>query len=221
MINKTHNKPTLKSKFDRKFCLLRRAEDDSMMKHNFGREGRMRSVVKAIVVAVALVMSASANAQPRPGGGPGPGPGPGGPGPGGGGAPTGLVTKLTVAQMAQLMTAAGFQSKVIENNKTEMVQTIFWSQDVFSGAIPLACEKDGSGCHTYTIFANLGKASVAEKWINAWNANWPFVRAYLGNDGTLIFSWDVPLLTGATPQYVESAVQLFKLIVDKSTDFKG
>ena len=132
------------------------------------------------------------------------------------------MTKLTVAQMAQLMTAAGFQSQVINNKKVEMVRTIFWNADgIFSGAIPMGCEKDGSGCGSYKIFANLGKSAVGEKWVSAWNSSWPFVRAYIASDGSLIFTWDVPLLTGATPAYVESAVQLFKLIVDKSTDFKG
>jgi len=178
----------------------------------------MRLVMKAVLVAAALVMAVSANAQPRPGGGGGPGPGPG---PGGGGAPSGLIIKLTVPQMAQLITAVGFQSKVIENNKFEMVQTIFWSQDVFSGAIPEICEKDGSGCHAMKVFANLGKTGVTQKWVDAWNNSWLYVRASFSNDGSLIFAWDVGFFSGVSPDYIASVVKTFKAIVDQSTDFKG
>ena len=105
----------------------------------------MRST-KILLTAIAILCSAilcsvSATAQPRPGGGGG-----------GGGAPPrgapagGMLTKVTVEQMAQLFNAAGFKSQVIDNGGTKMVQTIFWTEDIFGGALPEACEKDNSGC---------------------------------------------------------------------------
>ncbi len=180
----------------------------------------MRLTTKAILVMASLVIAVAAGAQPRPGGGKPPGGGPPGGG-GGGGAPTGTIIKIQADQIAQLFNDAGFRSKVIDNNNTHMVQTEFWSDQVFSGAIPQACEKDGSGCHGYKLFANLGTDSgVDQAWVDAWNSSWLYVRAVKLKNGALIFYWDVALLTGITPDYVKGSAVLFKAIVDASSDFK-
>lgn len=173
----------------------------------------MRLTTKAILTVVALVFALSANAQPRPGGG--------GSAPSGGpsGAPSGLITKITLEQLAKLFSAAGFQSKVVDNGG-KMVQTVFWSPDIYGGALGESCEKDGSGCHAFKIFVNFGKSTVDQKWVDAWNNSWLYVHASVANNGSLIFDWDVGLLTGVTPEYIETAVKLFKQIVDQSTDFK-
>ncbi len=120
--------------------------------------------------------------------------------------------------MAQIFSAAGFQSKVINNNKLTMVQAVFWTPDIFGGAIPQSCEKDG-GCRAFKIFANLGKSSVGQAWVDAWNSSWLYVRAYFSN-GELIFSWDVGMFSGVTQEYLVTEIKTFKGIVDQSTDFK-
>ncbi len=132
-----------------------------------------------------------------------------------------MIVKVLPAQIAQLFNDAGFKSKVIKNDQTEMVQTIFWSEDVFSGAIPQACEKDGSGCHAIEIFANLGSDSgVDDAWINAWNAQKLYVRAFKSDKGDLIFELDVGLFSGASAEYIKNCAQVFKRVVDTSSDFK-
>jgi hypothetical protein len=180
----------------------------------------MRFTTRAVLMVAALAFAAAATAQPRPGGGPGPKP-PAGGGPNPGSAPGGLIVKLQAEQIAQLFNESGFQSKVVDNNNIHMVQTLFWTDQVFSGAIPQACDKDGSGCHAFKIFANLGpETGVSQAWIDAWNNDWLYVRVYKAKDGSLIFSWDVALLTGVTPDYVRTSAKLFKSIVDDSSDFK-
>jgi hypothetical protein len=177
----------------------------------------MRFAIKATLAVAAVVFAATAHAQPRPGGGGGGHP----PSGGGGGAPAGMIVKLKAEQIAQLFNDAGFQSKVVDNDGTHMVVTSFWSDQVFSGAIPQSCEKDGSGCHAFKLFANLGAdTGVSQAWVDAWNNNWLFVRAYKLENGSLIFAWDVALLTGVTPDYVKTTAKLFKTIVDESSDFK-
>lgn len=179
----------------------------------------MHFTTRAILMAAALIFAIAANAQPRPGGGPAP-KGGGGGAPAGGSVPAGMIIKIQAEQIAKIFGDAGFQSKVIDNNKIHMVQTVFWTSDIFSGAIPNACEDDGSGCHAFQIFANLGKDSpVNQAWMDAWNSKTLYVHASMAN-GELIFSWDVGLLTGITSDYIKTSAQLFKYIVDQSTDFK-
>jgi hypothetical protein len=70
------------------------------------------------------------------------------------------------------------------------------------------------------LFANLGKeSSVNQDWINAWNDRMLYVRATNHKDA-LIFTWQVALLTGVTPDYIKYAASGFKYLVDQSTDFK-
>jgi hypothetical protein len=176
----------------------------------------MRIVARAVLVVVALAVAAAAYGQPRPGGR-----GPSGGGGGGGGAPAGLVVKIDAQKLAQLMNDAGFASKVIDNGGVTVVLVTFWNDQIFSGAIPQACEKDGSGCRSFKLFANLGKdTGVDDAWINAWNRSYYYVRAFKLPSGELVFEWNVALLTGLTPDYIKLAALAFKSAVDDSTDFK-
>lgn len=173
----------------------------------------MRFAATVVLALLACSYGAVADAQPRPGGGRGQS--------GGGGAPTGLIVKLQTEQIAKLFADSGFQSKAVDNDGTQMVVSTIWNDQIFSGAIPQSCEKDGSGCHAFKIFANLGPdTGVSQAWIDSWNNSWLYVRAYKVENGSLIFSWDVALLTGVTPEYIKAVPHLFKSIVDESTDFK-
>jgi hypothetical protein len=163
-----------------------------------------------------MLFAATANAQPRPGGG---GHSPSG---GGGSSAGGLIIKIQADQVAQLLNDAGFPSKVIETkNGDHMVVSAFWNDQIFSGAIPEACEKDGSGCHAVMLFANLGKdTGVDEAWLDAWNKSYWYTHVFKLDSGELVFYWHVGLLTGVTPDYIKLAAKLFKANVDASTDFK-
>src|ERR1700730_7654047 len=176
----------------------------------------MRFLTGAILMVAAIAFAAAASAQgPRPGGGPKPG--------GGGGTATGAtVAGFNPDQVAPLFNAAGFKSQVVENNKTKMVQTLFWpdAKDIFSGAFGIYCNDKGQQCGGMTTFANLGKVDAADAaWVNAWNNKYYFVRAYITSDGNLIFDWDT-LLVNASPDEIVLMAKLFKQIVDQSSDFK-
>lgn len=131
-----------------------------------------------------------------------------------------MINKITLEQMAQLFIAAGFQAKVVDNGGNKMVQAVFWTPDIFGGALAESCDKDGSGCHALKLFVNFGKSSVDQKWVDAWNNYWLYVHASIASNGSLIFDWDVGLLSGVTPEYIETAMKLFKSIVDELTNFK-
>jgi hypothetical protein len=179
----------------------------------------MRFLTRAILIVAAIAFAAAASAQaPRPGGAPKPGGGGGG---GGGSAPGATVVGFNPDQIAQLFNAAGFKSQVVDNNKTKMVQTLFWpdASDIFSGSFGIYCNDKGQ-CSGMTTFANLGKVDAADAaWLNAWNSRYYFVKAYVTKDGNLIFDWDT-LLANVSPDDIVLTAKVFKQIVDQSTDFK-
>jgi hypothetical protein len=178
----------------------------------------MRFLARAILIVAAVAFTATASAQgPRPGGGPKPGGGGGG-----GSAPGATVNGFNPDQIAQLFNAAGFKSQVVENNKSKMVQTLFWpdANDIFAGSFGIFCNDKGQQCGGMTTFANLGKVDAADAaWLNAWNSRYYFVRAYVTKDGNLIFDWDT-LLANVSPDDIVLTAKVFKQIVDQSSDFK-
>ena len=183
----------------------------------------MRSLTRAMVLMVALIFAGAAAAQPRPGGGGGGGGG----GPAAPSAPGGLIHQFNAEQIAQIFNAAGFPSQVaddkINDKKTiRIVVTHFWGNDnTFGGAFPEACSQDNPNvCQAMQIFVNLGKTGVDSKWVNAYNATYLYVRAYQYDDGSLVFVFDFPLVPGVTPDFIKTAVTVFKAAVDASADFK-
>jgi hypothetical protein len=188
-------------------------------------EFNVYSFARVLVFMVAILFAGAAAAQPRPGGGGAPGNGAPGPAPS---APSGLIVQFNAQQIAQLFSAAGFASEVYDNKVddktvTRMVRTQFWPNDTatFGGALPIWCKTaDVSICNGASIFVNLGKSTVDARWINAWNNQIYFVRAYTLDDGSLIFKYDLMLQPGVTPDYLKTAIAAFKAAVDMSTDFK-
>ncbi len=186
----------------------------------------MRYLSRAALLIVALMFASAAAAQPRPGGGGAPAGG------GSGGAPAqgagGLIVQFNAEQIAELFTAVGFNSQAIDNKvgdnqSIHMVRTQFWPNDnsTFAGVLPIWCKKDNPKiCNAIDIFANLGKSSVDQKWINAWNNQIYFAHAYLLDNGSLVFSFHVLLQPGVTADYIKTAAVAFKTAVDLSTDFR-
>lgn len=169
----------------------------------------MRLVMRAALILSAVALASAAAAQPAPGGSSAPS-----------SAPSGLITQFNASQFAQLFTAAGFSSQatVEQDNKTPMVATQFWP-NVGSGVLGNACDNNGA-CPAYSILAIFSnEKSINDAWVTAWNSKMLFVKAYKDGD-SLIFEWDVMLAPGATSAYVEATAQVFKAIVDESTNFK-
>jgi Putative bacterial sensory transduction regulator len=176
---------------------------------------RMRLLSKVVLVIASLGCATAAVAQPRiPGGNIGGQ----APAPSGGG----LLIKLTPEQVVGLLNEAGFHSEVRRDSvDAKVVVAAFWGQEPYSGVIMDHCEKDGSGCHNLFFFANYGKDQpVDANWINAWNNSKIGVKALKLDDGTLLFEYDLSLLTGVTADYVKEFAKFFKLVVDTATQFK-
>lgn len=185
----------------------------------------MPSARAALVIAL-LVFAPAAFAQPvLPGSGPGPSPGPGaGPAP----APTGLITKITPQQLAQLYSRLTVNNQPIQisiknfDDGSSIVVVPAWGPQIYSGVHLEQCEKDGSGCHWLGFFANVGKqATIGAAWMNAFNAHFLGAKAYTLPSGELLFEQDITLYPGITPPEILWYTGFFKRVVDDSFRFKG
>jgi hypothetical protein len=179
----------------------------------------MRLVLRAALILSAVAFASAATAQPTPGGA-APSTTPSTTTPSTAAPSGGLITQFNADQVAQLFTAAGFASKsgVEQDNKTPMVSTQFWP-NITSGVIGNACDSNNA-CPAYTILAIFpNEQAINDTWTDGWNSKFLFIKAYKDGDN-LIFEWDVMLAPGVTPDYVEATAQVFKAIVDQSTNFK-
>jgi hypothetical protein len=184
----------------------------------------MPSLARAVLAIALLAFAPAAFAQPvLPGAGPGSSPGPG-PAP----APSGLITKITPQQLAQLYSRLTINNQPVQisiknfNDGSSIVVVPAWGPQVFSGVHLEQCEKDGSGCHWLGFFANVGKqASIDPAWVNAFNVHFLGAKAYILPSGELLFEQDVSLYPGITPREILWYTGFFKRVVDDSFRFKG
>jgi len=185
----------------------------------------MNAVVKGLLVVAALVFAAaSAKAQvvignPAPAAAPQPGPAAAAPA-------GGLITKITAQQVAQLVAKAvsgtTITPQITKNNDgTSLVTFPIWGDAVYSAINVENCEQDGSGCYVLDFFANFGKQpSLTAAWMNAWNDQFYIARVYPLSNGEIVFSADLVILTGVTPDYVTAFAGFFKQVVDNASTFK-
>jgi hypothetical protein len=183
----------------------------------------MSAFVKGWLVAAVLGLGmAAANAQVVIGGGntPAPAPTPAAP------AATGLITKITAQQVAQLVTNAvsgtTISPQITKNNDgTSLVSFPVWGNAVFSAIDVENCEQDGSGCYVLDFFANFGKQpSITTDWMNAWNDRFYIARVYPLSNGEIVFTADLVVLNGVTPAYITNFAGFFKQVVDNASTFK-
>jgi Putative bacterial sensory transduction regulator len=96
-----------------------------------------------------------------------------------------------------------------------------WGSGVYSAINVENCEKDGSGCYALGFFANFGKQpTLTPAWMNAWNDNFYIARVYPLTNGETVFTADLMILSGVTPDYVTAFAGFFKQVVDNASTFK-
>lgn len=182
----------------------------------------MKAFVKGLMVVAALAIGSAANAQVVLPGNNAPAPAP---------APqaapaSGLITKITPQQVAQLVAKAvngtTINPQITKNNDgTSLVTFPVWGSAVYSAINVENCEQDGSGCYVLDFFANFGKQpTLTQAWMNAWNDQFYIARVYPLSNGETVFTADLVVLTGVTPDYVTAFAGFFKQVVDNASTFK-
>jgi hypothetical protein len=139
---------------------------------------------------------------------------------------TGLITKITPQQVAQLVakavSGATISPQITKNNDgTSLVTFPVWGTGVYSAINVENCEQDGSGCYVLDFFANFGKQpTLTTAWMNAWNDQFYIARVYPLSNGEVVFTADLVVLSGVTPDYVTAFAGFFKQVVDNASTFK-
>ena len=125
--------------------------------------------------------------------------------------------------MAKAVKGTTISPQITKNNDgTSLVTFPVWGSGVYSAITVENCEQDGSGCYVLDFFANFGKQpSLNAAWMNAWNDQFYIARVYPLSNGEVVFTADLAILTGVTPDYVTAFAGFFKQVVDNASTFKG
>jgi len=84
---------------------------------------------------------------------------------------------------------------------------------------PEACNE--GKCRGVVFFSNLGKqANIDINWLNAWNAQKVFGRAYLDKDGDVVFDLAIHLWGGVTPQYITESANVYTALIKALFEFQ-
>jgi hypothetical protein len=152
--------------------------------------------------------------QPRPGNPP---PAPALQAPAGGGLDGVAANMETVLPLIQQ--ASGFSNVEIVsgNNNYRAIRAQVLQTTVIIG--PEICQ-DGV-CRGLVFFVNLGKQqSIDVNWLNAWNGQKVFGRAYLDKEGSIVFDMAIHLWGGPSPSYIVQSANLYAVMLKALFEFQ-
>lgn len=80
---------------------------------------------------------------------------------------------------------------------------------------------DNANCEDLNFYVGFLDLKPGLESINEWNATKRFSRAYLDQDKDACVEMDLDLVKGVTPEYLDSQIELWKLIVEQFSDHVG
>lgn len=76
-------------------------------------------------------------------------------------------------------------------------------------------------CRALAFYANLGKQKKIDlKWLNAWNSNKVFGRAYLDKEGNVSFDMAIHFWGGVNPGFITESTDLFGVLIKSLYEFQ-
>src|SRR4051812_20073860 len=115
--------------------------------------------------------------------------------------------------------APGFSNVeiVTGNNNYRAIRAQINQTTIIAG--PEIC-KDGR-CKGLVFFANLGKQqSIDLNWLNAWNSEKVFGRAYMDKEGNIVFDLAVHFWGGVNPRFVTESADLYASALKSLFEFQ-
>lgn len=121
------------------------------------------------------------------------------------------IGRIFPGQMAALLRERGNPAEVITENNRTRIRTEIGSRR--SSIHFYACNDDGCQSIQYrTLFQRHERFTLA--FVNAWNYEKRFAKAYLDRDGDLVLEWDVDLDGGVSVAYVAESIATFQTMLN-------
>ncbi len=120
------------------------------------------------------------------------------------------IGRIFPGQMAALLRDRGNPAEVITENNRTRIRTEIGTRR--SSIYFYACNDDGCQSIQYrTLFRRHERFTLA--FVNAWNFEKRFAKAYLDRDGDLVLEWDVDLDGGVTVAFVAESIATFQTML--------
>ncbi|WP_439576155.1 YbjN domain-containing protein [Phreatobacter sp.] len=120
------------------------------------------------------------------------------------------IDRITPPQMTGLLRNLGHQAEVVTENNRTRVRTQIGNRRV--SVYFYACNNAGCQSIQYrALFQRSDRFSLA--FVNAWNYEKRFAKAYLDADGDLVLEWDVDFDGGVTVGFMTESVNTFQTML--------
>jgi hypothetical protein len=120
------------------------------------------------------------------------------------------IDRITAPQMAGLLRSLGHQAEVVQENNRTRVRTEIGNRRV--SVYFYACNEAGCQSIQYrALFQRNQRFTLA--FVNAWNYEKRFAKAYLDSDGDLVLEWDVDFDGGVTVNFMTESVNTFQTML--------
>ncbi|MDP3545109.1 MAG: YbjN domain-containing protein [Phreatobacter sp.] len=120
------------------------------------------------------------------------------------------IARIFPGQMAALLRDRGNPAEVVTENNRTRIRTEIGNRR--SSIYFYACNDDGCQSIQYrTLFQRHERFTLA--FVNAWNFEKRFAKAYLDRDGDLVLEWDVDLDGGVSVAFVAESIATFQTML--------
>lgn len=121
------------------------------------------------------------------------------------------VGRITAQQMAGVLRNRGNNAEILNDNNRARIRTQIGGRRVT--VFFYACNDGGCQSIQYrAIFQRNDRYTLA--FVNAWNYEKRFAKAYLDNDGDLVLEWDVDFDGGVSVPFISESVQTFQTMLN-------
>jgi hypothetical protein len=121
------------------------------------------------------------------------------------------VSRITPQQMASVLRNRGNRAEIVTENDRTRIRTQIGNRRVT--VFFYAC--NGEGCQSIqyrALFEKNERFTLA--FVNAWNYEKRFAKAYLDSDNDLVLEWDVDFDGGVTVGFISESVQTFQTMLN-------
>ena len=126
-------------------------------------------------------------------------------------APTGTVGRITPQQMMSILRDRGMRAEISTQNNNTRIRAMFGQRRVT--VFFYACNDGGCQSIQYrAVYERNDRFTLA--FVNAWNYEKRFAKAYLDGDNDLVLEWDVDFDGGVSVEAISESVNTFRTMIN-------